>query len=155
MELHRISGCLRNASGMCNENCDHMHFPSDKLISLGQLPEIESEQPTSIPIKVINPTRKRDSKSYMLNLGVKKICHLSCLREEILEQLGKEVVSFNFQTMTTRKFLGRYFHATVTHAPLFYRIIALLSSNTERMFQAAKSITTKRHIQQAPQPYCC
>ena len=56
--------------------------------SLGQLPEIESEQPTSIPIKVINPTRKRDSKSYVLNHEVKKVCHLSCLQEKILEQLG-------------------------------------------------------------------
>ena len=57
----------------------------------------EQQQPIAIPIKVINPARKRDCKSYMLNLEVEKVCHLSYLREEILEQLSKEVVSFNLK----------------------------------------------------------
>ena len=49
----------------------------------------------SIPIKVINPLKKRESKTYMLNIHISTIGTLKHLREEILEQLGKDVVSFN------------------------------------------------------------
>ena len=50
-----------------------------------------------IPIKVVNPTNKRESKTYMLSLQLEKITSLNCLREYILEQLGKSVVSFSLQ----------------------------------------------------------
>ena len=48
----------------------------------------------SIPIKVIDPFRKRESKTYMLNLHIETTNSLNHLREEILEQLGKDVISF-------------------------------------------------------------
>ena len=51
----------------------------------------------SIPIKVINPLRKRESKTYMLNLHIGTTTTLKHLREEMLEQLGKDVVSFDLQ----------------------------------------------------------
>ena len=51
----------------------------------------------SIPIKVLNAARKRDSKNYMLNLDLTSLSKLKYLREEILEQLGKDVVSYNMK----------------------------------------------------------
>ena len=50
-----------------------------------------------IPIKVINPSNKRESKTYMLSLQLEKMATLKCLREHILDQLGKGVVKFNLQ----------------------------------------------------------
>lgn len=51
-----------------------------------------------IPIKVINPSRKRDSKSYMLQgIEVEQMGTLNSLREIILDQLGKHVVSFKLE----------------------------------------------------------
>ena len=48
-----------------------------------------------IPIRVINPKKKRDVKTYILkDIQPQMIRTLKCLREEILEQLGKGVVSF-------------------------------------------------------------
>ena len=40
---------------------------------------------TDIPIKVVNPTNKCESKTYMLSLQLEKMTSLKC----ILEQLGK------------------------------------------------------------------
>ena len=54
-------------------------------------------QQASIPIKVVNPLRKRDGKSYMLYLDIEKVTSLKSLQEEILEQLGKAVVSFDLK----------------------------------------------------------
>ena len=50
-----------------------------------------------IPIKVVNPINKRESKTYMLSLPLEKMATLKCLREHILEQLGKSVVSFSLK----------------------------------------------------------
>ena len=50
-----------------------------------------------IPIKVVNPINKRESKTYMLSLQLEKMASLKSLREQILEQLGKSVVSFSLQ----------------------------------------------------------
>ena len=44
------------------------------------------------------------------------------------------------KTMTTRKFFGRYFHSLTTHTPLFYRMIALWSLNTEGQERICLSI---------------
>ena len=49
----------------------------------------------AIPIKVINPSKKRESKTYMLNVPTDQVHNLKTLRELILEQLGKNVVSFD------------------------------------------------------------
>ena len=49
----------------------------------------------AIPIKVINPSKKRESKTYMLNIPIDRMDNLKTLREYILEQLGKNVVSFD------------------------------------------------------------
>ena len=49
----------------------------------------------AIPIKVINPSKKRESKTYMLNIPTDQVHNLKTLRELILEQLGKNVVSFD------------------------------------------------------------
>ena len=52
-------------------------------------------------IKVVNPDQKRDTKTYILrDVQVESLVTLHALREEILEQLGKHVVSFklNFDT---------------------------------------------------------
>lgn len=51
----------------------------------------------SFPIKVINPTRKHEYKTYMLKLEIEIMGSLKCLHEVILEQLGKEVVKFDLQ----------------------------------------------------------
>ena len=51
----------------------------------------------NIPIKVVKLSNKRDSKTYMLNLQLEQLTTLKCLREQILEQLGKSVVSFDLQ----------------------------------------------------------
>ena len=65
---------LGSLSQSCSGSCDHM---------------------TDIPIRVINPKKKRDAKTYILkNIQPQTIRTLKCLREEILEQLGKSVVSF-------------------------------------------------------------
>ena len=53
--------------------------------------------PIGIPIKVINPSKKRKSKTYMLNIPIDHIHNLKSLCEHILEQLGKNVVSFDLQ----------------------------------------------------------
>ena len=53
--------------------------------------------PIDIPIKVINPSKKRESKTYMLNIPIDHIHNLKSLCEHILEQLGKNVVSFDLQ----------------------------------------------------------
>ena len=50
-----------------------------------------------IPIKVINPSNKHESKTYMLSLQLEKMGTLKCLREHILDQLGKGVIKFNLQ----------------------------------------------------------
>ena len=49
----------------------------------------------AIPIKVINPTKKCELKTYMLNIPVDNMENLTILRKHILEQLGKNVVSFD------------------------------------------------------------
>ena len=49
--------------------------------------------PEIIPIKVFNPDRKRDTKIFKLHLQIDEISSLKCLREEILEQLGKGLLS--------------------------------------------------------------
>ena len=50
---------------------------------------------TDISIRVINPKKKRDAKTYILkDIQPQKIRTPKCLRKEILEQLGKSVVSF-------------------------------------------------------------
>ena len=50
---------------------------------------------TDIPIRVINPKKKRDAKTYILkDIQPQRIRTLKCLREEIFEQLGKTVVNF-------------------------------------------------------------
>ena len=52
-------------------------------------------------IKVVNPDQKRDTKTYILrDVQVESLVTLHALCEEILEQLGKHVVSFklNFDT---------------------------------------------------------
>lgn len=59
--------------------------------------ELAKKKLDSIPIKVLNPCRKRESKSYMLNLNINSTHNLKHLREEILEQLGKELVSFDLK----------------------------------------------------------
>ena len=51
----------------------------------------------AIPIRVINPLRKRAYKTYMLSLHLEAMDTLRHLKEEILEQLGKDVVSFDLQ----------------------------------------------------------
>jgi len=51
----------------------------------------------AIPIRVINPLRKRAHKTYMLSLCLEATRTLRHLKEEILEQLGKDVVSFDLQ----------------------------------------------------------
>ena len=43
----------------------------------------------AMPIKVINPSKKRESKMYMPNIPIET------LREHIIEQLGKNVISFD------------------------------------------------------------
>ena len=48
----------------------------------------------SIPIKVFNPSKKRESKTYMLKLNP-AVNNLQLLHEEILEQLGKGVVKYD------------------------------------------------------------
>ena len=49
-----------------------------------------------IPVKVfINSSKKRDSKVYMLKFNINDITDLKSLREEILNQLGKDVVKFD------------------------------------------------------------
>ena len=53
--------------------------------------------PLDIPIKVINPSKKRESKTYMLNIPIDQMGSLKSLREHILEQLGENVVSFDLQ----------------------------------------------------------
>jgi len=46
-------------------------------------------------IKVVDPDQKRDTKTYILqDVQVESLFTLHALREEILEQLGKHVVSF-------------------------------------------------------------
>ena len=50
-----------------------------------------------IPVKIFHPSKKRDSKTYMLNLNLASIHNLQCLREEILEQLGKGVIKFDLK----------------------------------------------------------
>ena len=62
-----------------------------------EIQKTEDSRVDSIPIKVINPLRKCESKTYMLNLHVETTTTLKHLREEILEQLGKDVVSFDLQ----------------------------------------------------------
>ena len=49
--------------------------------------------PEIITIKVFNPDRKRDTKIFKLHLQIDEISSLKCLREEILEQLGKGLLS--------------------------------------------------------------
>ena len=49
----------------------------------------------AIPIKVINPSKKRESKTYILNVPTDQVHNLKTLRELILEQLDKNVVSFD------------------------------------------------------------
>ena len=46
---------------------------------------------------MVNSTNKRESKTYMLSLQLEKITSLNCLREYILEKLGKSVVCFSLQ----------------------------------------------------------
>ena len=49
-----------------------------------------------IAIKVINPSKKR-ANTYMLNIPIDQMDSLKSLCEHILEQLGKNVVSFDLQ----------------------------------------------------------
>ena len=50
---------------------------------------------TDISIQVINPRKKRGAKTYILkDIHPQTIRTLKCLREQIFEQLGKGVVSF-------------------------------------------------------------
>ena len=50
-----------------------------------------------IPIKIFHPSRKRESKIYMLNLNLSKMKTLKSLQEEILDQLGKSVIKFDLK----------------------------------------------------------
>ena len=50
-----------------------------------------------MPIKVVNPKQKRDSKTFMLRIKLDEISNLKCLKEEILEQLGKRYIRFNLK----------------------------------------------------------
>ena len=78
----------------------HVSVASPHLINVSQVSASTSgspDQSLSIPIKVINPLRKRECKSYLLTLNMENITNLSSLKEEILEQLGKTVVSFDMQ----------------------------------------------------------
>ena len=53
---------------------------------------------TDIPIRVVNPKQNRDVKTYILkNVSPRMIQTLKDLREEILEQLGKDVVNFSLK----------------------------------------------------------
>jgi len=58
-------------------------------------------------------------------------------------RLGREILGFNLQKMTVRKFYGTYFHDLTAHVPLQLRIISGRSSNAEeeRTFNTVKSIT--------------
>jgi len=50
----------------------------------------------SIPIKVVNVTRKRDSYvTYMLNLNIESLHKLKDLHKHILDQLGKGIASYD------------------------------------------------------------
>ena len=51
----------------------------------------------SIPTKVTNVARKQDSKMYMVNLNTESLHKLKDLREDILDQLGKGVVSYDLK----------------------------------------------------------
>ena len=56
-----------------------------------------SQKPTTVDfsIKVINPERKRDAKKFILRaIEPQTLETVESLREEILEQLGKNMVSF-------------------------------------------------------------
>ena len=55
---------------------------------------LQDDSKIDIPIKVVNPVKRRQSKTYMLNLSLRDMGNLQHLREEILEQLGKNIVSF-------------------------------------------------------------
>lgn len=56
-----------------------------------------SVQGIQFVIKVINPISKRDFKSYTIRLKEVQTITLKSLKEEILEQLGKNVVCFDLQ----------------------------------------------------------
>ncbi len=59
-------------------------------------------------------------------------------------------------TMSSRRMLGRYFHALTNHAPLLHRIISPRLLNTEvqeRMFGQCKSITRSTSNQHATHVY--
>ena len=63
-----------------------------------ECPPIKSHDFT---IRVVNPDRKRDTKTYILrDVQIESLVTLHALCEEILEYLGKHVVSFklNFDT---------------------------------------------------------
>ena len=60
-------------------------------------PPLPSKNPelVNFTIRVVNPDRKRDTKTYILrDVQIDKLSTLHALREEILDQLGKHVVSF-------------------------------------------------------------
>ena len=70
------------------------------------LKEASESSMLEIPVKVfINSSKKRDSKVYMLKFNINDITDLKRLREEILNQLGKDVVKFDL-TFDVGYFLG-------------------------------------------------
>ena len=54
----------------------------------------DSPLPLEVPIKVFSPNKKREFKTYMLSVS-KDFSSLKHLRTEILDQLGKDIVTFD------------------------------------------------------------
>ena len=59
-----------------------------------------------IDVPIINPSNKRELKTYMLNIPIDQMNNLKPIREHILERLGKNVVSFDLN-FYMGYFLGR------------------------------------------------
>ena len=57
-------------------------------------PELSKES-VSMTIKVFNPSRKRECKTFVLSLKVNNMISVRALREEVLKQLGKQTISFD------------------------------------------------------------
>ena len=57
-------------------------------------PELPRES-VSMTIKVFNPSKKRECKTFVLRLKIDDMTTIRALREEVLEQLGKQTISFD------------------------------------------------------------
>ena len=55
----------------------------------------ESNEPLNITIEVFHPIKKKEWKTFVLKLKLAEMNSVRALREEILEQLGKQIVSFD------------------------------------------------------------